>query len=72
MCKIFRSNCISLVSRYEKDFDPSRQSTEQHSLDEMIIVENGPLLHHADEILKTAMNQYWRVANRDGTWYFLR
>ena len=48
----------SLVSRYEKHFDSSRQPTEQKSLDEMIIAENGPLLHYTDEILERAMNQY--------------
>ena len=47
----------SFVSRYEKHFDSSRQSTEEHSLAEMIIAENVPLLHHADEILERAMNQ---------------
>ena len=60
----------SLVSRYEKHFDSSRQPTEQHSLDEMIIAENGPLLHHTNEMLERAINQYCRVANRDGKWYF--
>ena len=55
-----------------KNTDSSRQPTEQHSFDEMIIAENGPLLHHADEMLERAMNQYWRVANRDGKWHFLR
>ena len=48
----------SLVSRYEKYFDSSRQPTKQHSLDEIIIAENEPLLHHADEILERAMCQY--------------
>ena len=48
----------SLVSRYEKHFDSSRQPTKQHSLDEIIIAENEPLLHHADEILERAMCQY--------------
>ena len=49
----------SLVSRYEKHFDSSRQPTEQHSLDEMIIAaENRPLLHHADEILERVINQH--------------
>ena len=48
----------SLVSRYEKHFDSSRQPTEQHSLDEMIIAENGPLLHYTDKILERAINQY--------------
>ena len=61
----------SLVSRYEKHFDCSRQPTEQHSLDEVIIAENRTLLHHADEILERAMNQYWRVAERYGKWHFL-
>ena len=48
----------SLVSRYEKHFDSSRQPTKQHSLDEIIIAENEPLLHHADEILERAMCHY--------------
>ena len=61
----------SLLSRYEKHFDCSRQPTEQHSLDEVIIAENRPLLHHADEILERAMNQYWRVAKCYGKWHFL-
>ena len=61
----------SLVSRYEKHFNSSRQPTLQHSLDEMIIAaENRPLLHHADEILERVINQYWRVGNRDGKWHF--
>ena len=62
----------SLISRYEKNFDFSQQPTEQHSLDKMIIAENGPLLHHAGEILERAMNQYWRVANCYGKSHFLR
>ena len=37
----------------------------------MIIAENGSVLHHADEILERAMNQYWKVANNDGKWHFL-
>ena len=35
-----------------KNFDSSRQPTKQHSLDEMIIAEEGAVLHHADEILE--------------------
>ena len=61
----------SLVSRYEKHFDSSRQPTEQHSLDELINAENGPFLHHANEMLERQMNPYWRVANRDDKWHFL-
>ena len=60
----------SLVSLYEKHFDSSRQPAKQHSLDEIIIAENGPLLHHTNEMLERAINQYWRVANRDGKWHF--
>ena len=37
-----------------------------NTLDEMIIAENGSLLHHADEILERGMNQYLRVANNYG------
>ena len=58
MCVKFSVNNVveTLVSRYEKHFDSSRQPTKQHSLDEMVIAENGPLLSHADEILEKAMN----------------
>ena len=62
----------SLVLRYEKHFDSSRQPTKQHYLEKLIIADNGSLLHHADEILERAMNQYWMVANRDDKWHFLR
>ena len=43
----------SLVLRYEKGL----------ILDEMVVAENGPFLHHNDEILERTINQYWRVAN---------
>ena len=62
----------SLVLRYEKHFDSSRQPTKQHYLEKLIIADNGSLLHHVDEILERAMNQYWMVANRDDKWHFLR
>ena len=32
----------SIVSRYEEHFKPSRQPTEEHSLDKMVIAEYGP------------------------------
>ena len=53
--------CRNLLSRYEEHI-----VQKQHSLNEMIIAENGPLLYHADKILARAMNQYWRVGNSDG------
>ena len=44
---LFALRVESLLSRYEKHFIQT-----QHSLDKMIIAENGPLLHDADEIEK--------------------
>ena len=49
----------SLVSRYEHHFTASRQLTEDNTLNEMIISENGPHLHEADGILERSMNNYW-------------
>ena len=51
----------SLVSRYEKHFDSSRQMKEENALEEMLIAENGPLLHHADPLLERAMVKYWKT-----------
>ena len=62
----------SLVSRYENHYTSSRQMSEDHALEEMTIAENGPLLHHADSLLKRAMNRYWTENTRDGRWHFLR
>ena len=50
----------SIVSRYEKHFNSARQPSEDHALNEMIIAENGPLLHHLDKILYRAMERYWK------------
>ena len=58
----------SLVSKYEKHFDSSRQPTEEHAVDEMIILENGPLLHQADNVIEKAMSKYWK----NGEWHFIR
>ena len=34
--------------------------------------ENGPLIHHADQILEKSLNEYWKNHNSiDGSWYFL-
>ena len=62
----------SIVSRYEKHFDRSRQPNEDHALDEMVIAENGLLLHQADDILELAMDKYWKENIHDGKWHFLR
>ena len=47
--------------------------SEDHALEEMLIAENGPLVHHADPILRRAMDKYWK--NKDikhGKWHFVR
>ena len=62
----------SLVSRYENHFTSSRQGTEEHALEEMIIAENGPLLQHADTILEKALENYWKSGGKDGEWHFIR
>ena len=54
------SDVESLVSRYEKHFKIDRQLDEHRAEDEMEIAENGPLLVHADKILKKAMDKYWK------------
>ena len=46
-------------------------TTEIHSLEEMIISENGPLLQHANSIIESAMNKYWAQKKMSG-WHFLR
>ena len=55
----------SLVSRYERHFDSSQQSVEQHSFDEMIIAEI------TDEKLERATKQYRMVANSNNKWHVL-
>ena len=60
----------SLVSRYETHFDAKRQLKEIHALDEMIIAENGPDLVHADNLLRSAMDKYWKEKSQDGSWHF--
>ena len=60
----------SLVSRYENHFISSRQMSEDHALEEINITENEPLLHHADLLLKRAVNtsiQLMVVVMVDGT-----
>ena len=45
---------------------------EEHALNEMVISENGPLLHHAETILEGAMDKYWKEHTVNGKWHFLR
>merc|ERR1712208_198564 len=52
------SDMESLVSRYEKHLKVDRQMEEENAEHEMEISENGPLLHHADNIIEMAMNKY--------------
>ena len=61
-----------LASRYENHFTSSRQGTEEHAPEEMIIAENGPLLQHADSIPEKAMENYWKSRGKDCEWHFIR
>ena len=44
---------------------------EENAEHEMEISENGPLLHHADNIIERAMNKYWRESSANGRWHFV-
>ena len=44
---------------------------EENAEEEMEIAENGPLLVHADLILKKAMNRYWKDVSQNGEWHFV-
>ena len=68
------SNVKSLVSRFENHFGKNRQLTEEHALDEMLIAENGPILVHADPIIRRSLNSYFRQHNQSdgGKWHFLK
>ena len=46
------SSVESLVSRFESHFGKDRQLSEENSLEEMLIAENGPILVHAEPIIK--------------------
>ena len=65
------SDIESLVSRYEKHLKIDRQLDEERAEEEMEISENGPLLAHADKLIKKAMNKYWKK-NGSGEWHFIR
>ena len=62
----------SLVSRYEKHFDKTRQFTEEHAKEEMIIAENGPILVRADPLTKGALDLHFKKHNnkQHGRWHF--
>ena len=66
------SSVESLVSRYEKHFDKTRQLTEEHAKEEMIIAENGPILVRADPLIKRALDSHFKEHNNQqhGRWHF--
>ena len=65
------SDVESLVSRYDKHLKVDRQMDEENAEEEMEIAENGPLLVHADLILKKAMHRYWKDVSQNGEWHFV-
>ena len=61
----------SLVSRYENHFNTSRQMSEDHALEEMLIAKMG--LYFTMLIPFCVMDKYWK--NKDikhGKWHFVR
>ena len=38
----------------------------------MVIAENGPGLHHSDNLLERAMNKYWVQNSENDKWHFIR
>ena len=46
----------SLMSRFERHFNKSRNLDEENAMMEMEVAENGPTLARADEVLKVAMD----------------
>ena len=74
--KFIESIVESLVSRYVNHFSSFRQPNEGNALDEIIISENGPNLHKADDILERAINRYcsdkyWSENSQNGKWHFI-
>ena len=68
------SNVESLVSRFKNHFGKNRQLSEEHALEEMLIAENGPILVHADSIIRKSLNSYFREHNPTdaGKWHFIK
>ena len=50
----------SLVSTFENHFDARRTMNEDSTSEEFMIVVNGPNLSHCDNLVKEAMDTYWR------------
>ena len=61
----------SVVSRYEAHFDMTRTLQEERSLSEMEVAMNGPGINNCDDVVKSAMNLYWRQ-RKYATWHFIK
>ena len=61
-----------LVSTYENHFDQSRTLGEDMACCEMEIAINGPNLAHCTEIIKDAMDRYWRREKSKTSWHFVK
>ena len=68
------SSVESFVSRFESHFGKDRQLSEENSLEEMLIAENGPILVHSDPIIKRSLDSYFKEhnPNHDGAWHFVK
>ena len=74
MIKSVESVIESWVSVSEARSHNKRSISEERLCNEMIVAINGPLIQHADELIKAAMRRYWEkskaMADRSG--HFVR
>ena len=64
----------SWVSVSESRSHNKRSISEERLFNELIVAINGPLLQHADEIIKSALQRYWEKSKRfaDRSGHFVR
>ena len=58
----------SYVSRYENHIDSRRNLGEKGSNEEFQVAQNGPSIAMCDNIVKEAMDRYWKGNN----WHFFK
>ncbi len=63
---------VSIISRYEDDFDKRRTVGDELALNEIEISINGPTLAHCNSVVRAAMNSYWIAKKKSKSWHFVR
>ena len=62
----------TVISRYERHSNKSRNLDEEQAMDEMEISENGPTIFKADPLLRISMDKYWKKQTLSGKWHFVK